>query len=156
MSGREQCATCAFREGCETTREPYNVLKALICINSGQPFFCHDQVHWRTVVASRELVRRVGICRGWQAEVRKRVAWGWFGPQSSLRQTFGKIALAALEEFVALEDGPEKRKAYRLLGRALKAICRRDVKGRLRAKAHRGEAGAACGAAAVAGLGRLA
>jgi hypothetical protein len=127
MSKHEQCATCAFREGCETQREPDNVLKALICANSGQPFFCHDQVNWRTAVPTRALLREVGICCGWQEEVRKRVRLGWFGAQSGLRQVYGKIALALLEEFIALEEGPEKRRVHQSLKKSIKIITQKEL-----------------------------
>ena len=38
----DKCATCAFRLGTEASRQPLTVLKARLCAQIGEPFYCHD------------------------------------------------------------------------------------------------------------------
>lgn len=50
---RDRCETCAYREGTEANRSVNTMLKAQLCLESGEPFLCHS-----------DLSRRA-LCRGW-------------------------------------------------------------------------------------------
>jgi hypothetical protein len=44
----ERCKTCAFREGTAANRSEITMLKAKLCIEICEPFFCHDNVDFVT------------------------------------------------------------------------------------------------------------
>jgi hypothetical protein len=130
------CDTCAFKEGSETTAEPYTVLKAQICVLSGHAFFCHHatDLHKKSRnQATRAELRANGICHSWKTEVGERVRKGWFPPQlRRLRHAFGTLAIGLLEEFVDAKEGIQKRAALKRLKAAIKILASKRLAGDMR------------------------
>jgi hypothetical protein len=134
MSCRKPCEGCAFTEGSAANREPYNALKAQICLLGGIPFHCHHNIEWWKPEAhkkkTRAQVQQMEICGGWQREVAKLAATGYFKTLRAEKKVYGQLGLGALETFVG---GLECKKA--MARRTLDRIIRALVKERDRAEA---------------------
>jgi hypothetical protein len=124
------CGTCAFRKGCETAGEPDNVLKAEICAAAGLPFFCHHETNMHLLERQpmRDELRANGICRGWQVEVRKRNAAGFFKTHRIYRKAIGRAAILLLDMFIAAKSKREKKSILTKLRDALFILKRPDLR----------------------------
>ena len=65
-----RCATCAFTTGTQANSQDSTRIKADLCVNSGEPFFCHepDRCDAEGPVA----------CVGWVRAVIKKAESGWY------------------------------------------------------------------------------
>jgi hypothetical protein len=99
MSCRKPCGGCAFTEGTAANREPYNALKAQICLMGGIPFHCHHNIEWwkpeEHKKKTREQVQKMEICRGWQREVAQLAATGYFKTLRAEKKVYGELGLGA-------------------------------------------------------------
>lgn len=114
------CDGCAYADGAAANLEPDNRLKALVCALTGVPFWCHHGMNWQTT--PKHLSRaefqalNLHICEGWRREVSKRIKPGLAGKRRRLiRRWKGEAALMLIDEFIALEPGPEKDEALERL-----------------------------------------
>src|SRR5687768_13908566 len=105
MSCSKPCEGCAFTEGSEANREPYNALKAQLCILGGLPFYCHHDMDWRNPDAhkkkSRQAVRQMEICAGWKREVAALARAGYFKANRLIKRAYGELGLCAVETFAS-------------------------------------------------------
>ena len=111
---RDPCDSCALREGAAANKEPYNALRALICVLSGRPFWCHHGIAWqeRDDKLTHQECRTVGTCAGWRREVAKRKARGWFRDvtRARVRAWMGEYLLIVIDKYVAEKDRREKKR----------------------------------------------
>jgi hypothetical protein len=134
---KNPCEGCAFTEGSAANREPYNALKAQICLLGGIPFHCHRNIEWWKPEEHKkktpEQVQQMEICGGWQREIAQLAATGYFKTERCRNKLLGQLALGALETFVH-GFKCKKATAKRTLDRIIRAL----VKERDKAEAAHG------------------
>jgi hypothetical protein len=100
------CDTCALGQGKGAACEPYNALRAQICVLGGIPFACHHNFNWRGgKVEWFKLPRNQRkMCGGWQREVRALSLKGYFDEYRSIRRAVAEVALDSIEEMLQCSD----------------------------------------------------
>lgn len=110
------CETCALgNKGAAC--EPYNALRAQICVLGGIPFACHSNFNWQGGALEWFKVPRNQrrMCGGWQREVRALSLKGYFDEYRSIRRAIAESALDAIELYLrSSEEGDEKGAAEEL------------------------------------------
>ena len=95
------CDTCALgNKGAAC--EPYNALRAQICVRGGIPFACHEGFNWRGGKKEWFKIPRNQrkMCGGWKREVRALSLKGYFDEYRSIRRAVAECALDAIEELI--------------------------------------------------------
>lgn len=85
LLARERCLTCAYRSGTEASASKSTQLTAQLCVLSGEPFYCHEEV----VAPGAE---RVLVCAGHLA------ATAALGPVPEWRGALAASMLTLMEE----------------------------------------------------------
>lgn len=120
------CDGCAFTKGSEANREPYNALKAQLCLLGGLPFYCHHNLDWRKAETHekkpRRVVREMDICGGWKREVAALARAGYFKTHRLIKRAYAQIGLGALETFASETDKREKATAKKALRGVIEAL----------------------------------
>lgn len=126
---KHPCEGCALTPGAAANCEPDNNIKAQICVLSGKPFWCHDNLDWRNSELHSGLshtdFNRLGfkICEGWRREVRALAAQGYFDKGRMVKRLYGAVAYDALETYTSAEVSEEmKSDAALMLARTLTAL----------------------------------
>jgi hypothetical protein len=125
------CDTCALGEGKGAACEPYNALRAQICVLGGIPFACHAGFNWRGGKVEWFKVPRNQrkMCGGWQREVRALSLKGYFDEYRSIRRAVAEVALDSIEEMIqcsAEDDESGNTEAKRKIERCLRILTQRD------------------------------
>jgi hypothetical protein len=96
------CDTCALGKDKGAACEPYNALRAHICVLGGIPFACHEGFNWRGGAVEWFKIPRNErtMCCGWQREVRALSLKGYFDEYRSIRRAVAECALDAIELLV--------------------------------------------------------
>lgn len=100
-----QCEGCALKAGAAANGEPTNYLKAVLCVLTPLPFWCHRGIDWAAKdveekrARSAELVKsgEQVICQGWRAEVARLGATGYYGVHSEVTRLVGQMAVVELD-----------------------------------------------------------
>jgi hypothetical protein len=121
------CDTCALGRGKGAACEPYNALRAQICVLGGIPFACHHNFNWRGgKVEWFKLPRNQRkMCGGWQREVRALSLKGYFDEYRSIRRAVAEVALDSIEEMLqcsAENDDPGYAEAKEKIDRCLRIL----------------------------------
>lgn len=123
---KSPCSTCAFRAGCVTATEPYNVLRSEICALGAVPFACHHGLDWtRHISVIRGVAvdlsgksQKAQMCAGWKERVRQLAAEGRFR-DPDIRQVLrltAQRALRVIDRAIAAEENPHKAEYWLELG----------------------------------------
>lgn len=99
---RDRCLTCAYREGTEASKSPNTVLKAALCLETGEPFLCHSDPSRRA------------LCKGWVDAfvVRIRKATIEDDPLKVAAIRAASNALCELEDSVLASQSTEAKRLY--------------------------------------------
>lgn len=120
------CKTCALGNT-GAACEPYNALRAQICVLGGIPFACHEGFNWRGGAAEWFKIPRNQrkMCGGWQREVRGLSLKGYYDEYREIRRAIAECALDAIEQFVACSndgDEPGRDEARNRIERCLRIL----------------------------------
>lgn len=120
------CETCALGAS-GAACEPYNALRAQICVLGGIPFVCHAGFNWRGGKVEWFKIPRNQrkMCGGWQREVRALSLQGYYDEYRSIRRAVAECALDAIEELVVCGnegDDQERLDARRRIERCLRIL----------------------------------
>lgn len=95
------CSGCAFVSGTEANRDQLTQLTAELCVQSGDPFFCHANA-----IEDRLPKGQERLCRGYLDERARR------GPQPAWKAAVAAEGLRLMEEAAAgvdvLQDAPAR------------------------------------------------
>jgi hypothetical protein len=80
-----RCATCAYRPGTEASKCERTLVKAKLCLISGELFLCHEDP------------ARIAICRGWHDAFAARLRAGKLEEDPKLREMAEKLSDAICE-----------------------------------------------------------
>lgn len=134
-----QCEGCAFKPGSAANGEIENHTKGFITAMAGNPFFCHESLHWQVEAKDAVVVRNTPqimraallaitleghkpkVCSGWKRSVSELASRGWFkGEGARARRLVARHALRELTE-VSSNGGFGKRTTSRR-NRAMKSL----------------------------------
>lgn len=116
------CDSCAFGKTGGAADEANNRLKGLLCALGPIPFFCHHdrdgkEYDWKNDILGPMVLppEKRKVCAGWQAEVRKRKAKGFFlvDGYRTIRKFVAARATRMLDRSIATNVGPDEKKAAR-------------------------------------------
>lgn len=99
-----RCSGCAFTAGTEAHRHDVTVLTAELCVQAGEPFFCHANA-----IADKLPKGRERLCRGYLDERAKR------GPQPAWKKAIATEGLRLMEEAAAGREVMEEATARLLV-----------------------------------------
>lgn len=105
-----RCTGCAFTAGTEANRDQLTTITAELCLQSGEPFFCHANA-----VADKLPRGRERVCRGYSEarETRPPITPPW-------KRAIAREALAIMEECAdGMEVSPEESRGRLLLAGSL-------------------------------------
>lgn len=99
---RDRCLTCAYREGTEASKSPNTVLKAALCLETGEPFLCHSDPSRRA------------LCKGWVDAFAVRVRKGTIEDDLEKVAMLRKMsdAICELEDSVLASQSTEAKRLY--------------------------------------------
>lgn len=121
MGCNRPCEGCALSPGAVANLEPDNHLMALICVLGPIPFLCHEGQNWEDseehkLGARKLFLRGFKICRGWQREVRRLAATGYYQEHPGPTKSFAQIAAGELQLIIdGKVEGKRKDEAWELL-----------------------------------------
>lgn len=104
------CETCALGNT-GAACEPYNALRAQICVLGGIPFGCHQEFNWQGGATEWFKIppNQRKMCGGWQREVRALSLKGYFDEYRSIRRALAECALDAIELLIVCgNEGDEQ------------------------------------------------
>jgi hypothetical protein len=117
MSCNKPCEGCALVKGTTANSEPYNALKAQICLLGGLPFYCHHDEERQNLDANepsrRVEVRAMRICASWKRDTAELARAGYFKTDNAVKRVYAQIALGALETFVNTDSSQIDKKTAR-------------------------------------------
>jgi hypothetical protein len=105
-----RCDGCAFASGTEANRDARTRLVIKLCVEIGQPFYCHERTHQLqniglTEANAIEFAKEEGrfpLCRGWVDAFTMLVEKGYYNNQPEWKRELSKRLMGLLEQ---AEDG---------------------------------------------------
>lgn len=128
MPCNRQCDGCAYKPGATANLEIDNRLRGKIAMLGPIPFYCHDNDAWRKGdregMKTRREFRESGykICGGWSVAVAELAATGYFNEARQATKVLATIAYQNLQEWIALEPGPDRDEVQKQLITLLKRL----------------------------------
>lgn len=102
LTWHERCGTCAYRPGTEANRSEITLLKAQLCLESGEPFLCHEDPSRRA------------ICKGWADAFESRLKAGKLKEEPERRKMAAFFAdlISDAEQSVLRSQAEEAKRLY--------------------------------------------